>query len=156
MRNDLGVVKAHHAPSEAQRAPRRDARRRGALRSTASLEPVAVDEAFADESASFRDFGADVVLTSKRHRTGTDRIAEAVADVDVSYVINIQGDEPLISPQIIEKVANVLIDNPKALMSTACSPITDIEEIEPHMAALKKVAEGCRLPIPLRLQRRFH
>jgi len=51
-----------------------------------------------------KDFGANVILTSKDHKTGTDRISEVASRIEADIIINIQGDEPLIEPRIVEKV----------------------------------------------------
>ena len=70
------------------------------------------------------------VITDSSYTCGSERVAQVAKDLKADIVVNIQGDEPLISPLVIEKVANVLIDNPKAQMSTACSPISNFEEID--------------------------
>src|SRR5215475_11560359 len=66
-------------------------------------------------------FGAEVLMTARTHRSGTDRIAEVAqlrgwADADI--VVNVQGDEPLIPPAIIDQVAQLLAANPCADIST--------------------------------------
>ncbi len=48
-------------------------------------------------------FGGECVMTSPSHPSGTDRIAEAVAELDVELVVNVQGDEPLIEPRVIDQ-----------------------------------------------------
>ncbi len=53
-------------------------------------------------------FGGEVRMTSAEHRSGTDRIAEAAADVAADIVVNVQGDEPLIPPKLIRQVARIL------------------------------------------------
>ncbi|MEW5895711.1 MAG: 3-deoxy-manno-octulosonate cytidylyltransferase [Candidatus Omnitrophota bacterium] len=58
-------------------------------------------------------FGAKAVMTSSEHQSGTDRIAEAVRNVDADIVVNIQGDEPLISPDVIDRLAAELINADK-------------------------------------------
>ena len=68
--------------------------------------------------AAAREFGAECVLTSPEHQSGTDRIAEAVADLDVEIVINLQGDEPEIDPGNIDYLAKLLMDNPECPMAT--------------------------------------
>jgi 3-deoxy-manno-octulosonate cytidylyltransferase (CMP-KDO synthetase) len=73
--------------------------------------------------------GGQAVLTAGTFVCGSERVAHVAKESKADIIINIQGDEPFISPVVIEKVANVLIDNPKAKMSTACSPIGSIEEI---------------------------
>ena len=68
--------------------------------------------------AAAREFGAECVLTSPDHQSGTDRIAEAVADLDVEIVINLQGDEPEIDPANIDYLAKLMMDNPDCPMAT--------------------------------------
>jgi len=75
------------------------------------------------------DFGGKAVLTAKEHTSGTDRIAEAVADIDVKVVVNIQGDEPLIHPSMIDDVAYYLLNNPGMAMATLMKRIDHEEEI---------------------------
>jgi len=74
--------------------------------------------------------GGKAVITDGGFSCGSDRVAWAARDIKTDLVINIQGDEPMLSPEVIDKVADYLIDNPKAVMSTACSRITDISEID--------------------------
>jgi len=57
--------------------------------------------------------GGNVIMTSSKHQTGTDRIAEAAIDLDADIVVNIQGDEALVNPNYIDKVVNELIENPE-------------------------------------------
>ena len=72
--------------------------------------------------------GYQAVMTRIDHVSGTDRIAE-VADKlawpDDAIVVNVQGDEPLIDPNLINEVALTLAHNPEAVMATACHPIHD-------------------------------
>jgi 3-deoxy-manno-octulosonate cytidylyltransferase (CMP-KDO synthetase) len=63
-------------------------------------------------------FGAECILTSTEHKSGTDRIAEAVADIDVEIVVNLQADEPEIDPQNIDFLARLLTENPDYHMAT--------------------------------------
>jgi 3-deoxy-manno-octulosonate cytidylyltransferase (CMP-KDO synthetase) len=76
-----------------------------------------------------REFGAKVVLTAKGHASGTDRICEVVNPIDVKIVINIQGDEPLIHPVMIDTVARALLDDPLVSMATLMKKIEDPGEI---------------------------
>ncbi|MFK4751856.1 3-deoxy-manno-octulosonate cytidylyltransferase [Oceanobacter antarcticus] len=83
------------------------------------------DQRIADVACSF---GADVVMTSVDHENGTERIAEVARlrgweDHDV--IVNLQGDEPLIPRELIEKTAASLLDRPEAGMSSLCTPIHD-------------------------------
>jgi len=75
-------------------------------------------------------FGGLVRMTSSSHRTGTDRIAEVAAGiVDTDIVVNIQGDEPLLLPDMIDEVIQPLLDEPDLPMSTLCIPILDEEKL---------------------------
>ena len=53
------------------------------------------------------DFGGEAVMTSAEHSSGSDRIAEAIAGIDVDLVVNVQGDEPLIAPQAIDEAVQL-------------------------------------------------
>ena len=75
-------------------------------------------------------FGAECVMTSASHQSGTDRIAEAVAKINVDIVINVQGDEPEIEPANIELLAQLMIKNPKAKMATLIARFDNKEQIE--------------------------
>lgn len=71
-------------------------------------------------------FGASVVMTSPSHPTGTDRIAEAAAQFPTaSHFINIQGDEPLIEPSLVDELATTLAGDESIDLITAASPIRD-------------------------------
>jgi len=71
-------------------------------------------------------FGGNVAMTSTGHPTGTDRIAEAARAIpSATHLINIQGDEPLIDPALIDELAAALADNPDLPMVTAANELTD-------------------------------
>jgi 3-deoxy-manno-octulosonate cytidylyltransferase (CMP-KDO synthetase) len=102
-------------------------------------------------------FGAETVMTAATHQSGTDRIAEVArlrgwADSDI--VVNVQGDEPVIPPALIDQVASLLEANPSAQIATLATPITSIAELmDPN--AVKVVTDGegralyfSRAPIP--------
>ena len=72
--------------------------------------------------------GVQVAMTRADHPSGTDRIAEAIQDLDIDAVINVQGDEPLIDPALIDELAEV-ISTGEWDMATAATPITDEEQI---------------------------
>jgi 3-deoxy-manno-octulosonate cytidylyltransferase (CMP-KDO synthetase) len=75
--------------------------------------------------------GIAACLTSADHLTGTDRLAEAAALLaldDDAIVVNVQGDEPLLSPALIRAVAELLARHPEAAIATACHPINDEAE----------------------------
>jgi 3-deoxy-manno-octulosonate cytidylyltransferase (CMP-KDO synthetase) len=102
-------------------------------------------------------FGAQTVMTAATHESGTDRIAEVArlqgwADSDI--VVNVQGDEPIIPPALIDQVALLLESNPSAQIATLAAPITSLSEfMDPN--AVKVVTDGegralyfSRAPIP--------
>ena len=68
-----------------------------------------------------------VEMTSDKHPSGTDRIAEVIQRLECDAAVNIQGDEPLIDPAVIDAVAKALSGSP---MSTAATPIHDVTEYE--------------------------
>ena len=75
--------------------------------------------------------GIEAVLTRTDHPSGSDRLAEACDLLglgDDEIVVNVQGDEPLIDPALVAAVANLLLDQPAASMSTAAHAINTIEE----------------------------
>lgn len=79
-----------------------------------------------------RAFGAQVVMTQASHQTGTDRIAEVVAKGQFAVddiIVNVQGDEPFIAPQLIAQVAQCLTQS-DAPMSTLCWPIASLEMLK--------------------------
>ena len=104
-----------------------------------SLVAVATD----DEriAAAVEEFGGRAIMTAATHRSGTDRIAEAVSRLgieDTDIVVNIQGDQPLFEPSQIEEVAKPLLDDPAIPMSTLIYRIVKKEEIT-HPNAVKVV-----------------
>jgi len=75
--------------------------------------------------------GVRVLLTQMDHPSGSDRLAEASAILGLKpddLVVNVQGDEPLINPELINQVADLLIQRPTASMSTAAHEIQDLAE----------------------------
>lgn len=99
-------------------------------------------------------FGGKVVLTSPEHKTGTDRIAEAVSDLDVDLVINVQGDEPLVHPEMIEQAMQPFLAEPDLRVTTLISPITepadfiDTTVVKTVVDRKKNVLFFSRSPIP--------
>lgn len=79
--------------------------------------------------AAAKSFGAECVLTSTEHKSGTDRIAEAVADIEADIVVNVQADEPEIEPANIDYVAQLLIDNREIPMATLVTAFNEVEQI---------------------------
>lgn len=88
---------------------------------------IACDHELVAEVA--KGFGANVVMTSKGHTSGTDRIAEVINPLDVKIVLNIQGDEPLVHPTMIDSVARSLLEDKDVSMATVMKKIDDPLEI---------------------------
>ena len=85
---------------------------------------VATDDTRISEAC--QSFGAEVAMTSSEHPTGTDRIAEAASSrPEATHIINIQGDEPLIDPALIDQLGQSLLDDAGVSMATAANPISD-------------------------------
>ncbi len=94
-----------------------------AARSAASSVVVATDDARVEQAV--RDFGGRVVMTSSDHPSGTDRVAEAVGKLgfaDQEIVVNVQGDEPEMPPELIDQVADLLASRQQAALATASAP----------------------------------
>lgn len=87
--------------------------------------------------AAVTAFGGHVHLTSPDHKTGTDRIAEVAASLDAAIVVNLQGDEPLVNPAMIDEVIQPFVAEPELPMSTLCVPI--LEEAALHDPNVVKV-----------------
>jgi len=76
-----------------------------------------------------KGFGGKAVLTSSLHRTGTDRVAEVARNMDADIVVNVQGDEPLIEPEMIDQAIEPLIKDPQVPMATLATRIGSSEEL---------------------------
>jgi len=85
------------------------------------------DERIADAVHDYtaRDCGVRVCMTGSNHSSGTERLAEAVADLDCDVVVNVQGDEPLIDPAAIRAVLEPFDAEPELPMATLAHPIRD-------------------------------
>ncbi len=74
--------------------------------------------------------GNEAVWTSEKHQSGSDRIAEVAEKFsDDSIIVNVQGDEPLISPRTIEKAVDAILQDDSIDMATTCEPIHDAKDI---------------------------
>lgn len=73
-------------------------------------------------------FGGKAVLTSRKHKSGTDRIVEAIKGINCSIVVNIQGDEPFIKPEVIDSAIVPLLKDKNINVSTLAVPI--VKQIE--------------------------
>ena len=105
-------------------------------------------------SAAF-DWGAEVALTSPRHGSGTNRVAEVARKTNqFAYVVNIQGDEPLIDPRLINKLVEKLRSDRKVEIVTAAHPFKNpLDAFSPHQVKVVLDLRGhalyfSRAPIP--------
>ncbi len=99
--------------------------------------------------AAAEGFGARVCMTSPQHRTGTDRLAEVIEKQAIGadeIVVNLQGDEPLMPPELIREVAGKLAARKDAMVATACHAIRDRESlVNPNVVKVVCDAEGYAL-----------
>jgi 3-deoxy-manno-octulosonate cytidylyltransferase (CMP-KDO synthetase) len=126
-----------------------------ARRSNAKRVIVATDsEAIAQALTASR---VEVIMTDEHHMTGTDRLAQACEKLALApdtVVVNVQGDEPLIEPELINEVARALLNDDQAAIATCASPITDPEKLNnPNVVKVVCDAQGhalyfSRAPIP--------
>ncbi|KPJ81055.1 MAG: 3-deoxy-manno-octulosonate cytidylyltransferase [Gammaproteobacteria bacterium SG8_30] len=116
---------------------------------------VATDDARV--SAACAEFGAEVEMTSAEHPSGTDRLAEVAARRgwrESDTVVNVQGDEPLLPPVLVQQVAALLRADPGADVATLGTPIGSLEEfLDPAVVKVVRRADGralyfSRAPIP--------
>ena len=126
-----------------------------AKQSLAHSVVVATDSA--EIMAACDEHRIECLLTSSDHPTGTDRLAEVAQLLKLpadALIVNVQGDEPLIPPGLINQVAQTLADNAKCAISTVAVPITDHAEIDnPNVVkvVLNRAGEALyfsRAPIP--------
>lgn len=108
---------------------------------------VATDDARVE--AAVAAHGIAVCMTRADHPTGTDRLAEAAALLalpDDAIVVNVQGDEPLLDPALMRRMAEVLAARPDAAIATACHPIDDAAEaFNPNVVKVVLDAAGYAL-----------
>jgi 3-deoxy-manno-octulosonate cytidylyltransferase (CMP-KDO synthetase) len=126
-----------------------------ACKSSASEVIVATDDNRIVEACS--NFGAKICLTASTHQSGTDRLQEVVEQLSLQedeIIVNVQGDEPLIAPELINQVANNLAITPWASMASLCELMNDIESVlNPNnvKVVFNKLGEALyfsRAPIP--------
>lgn len=101
------------------------------------------------------DWGAEISLTSSHHRSGTDRIAEVVRKAkEFAFIVNIQGDEPLVDPRLVDKLVEKLRSDRKIDIVTAAHPFSNFAEASsPHQVKVVVDLRGnalyfSRAPIP--------
>ena len=106
------------------------------------------------------DAGFDVVMTSSAHASGTDRLAEVAAIkgwAEHDIVVNMQGDEPLVPPLLLEQVKALLVEDAESVMATLCEPIEDyvtfmrpsvVKVVSQTSKDLQRALYFSRAPIP--------
>jgi len=101
-----------------------------------------------------REFGGDVVMTSAKHPSGTDRIAEAVKKIDCAVVINVQGDEPELPAAYIDQLIEMFDADPALQMATLAVPVEYSDaSLRPNAVKVVLDSQGnalyfSRAPIP--------
>lgn len=117
---------------------------RAALAGAARCVVAADDESILKACA---EHGVHAILTRKDHPSGSDRLAEACSLLGLSgndVVVNVQGDEPLIDPKLIDAVAQLLLARPEASMGTAAHPISSLADYR-NPNVVKVVCDASRL-----------
>lgn len=108
---------------------------------------VATDDARIADAV--RAHGVEAILTRADHPTGTDRLAEAAAALELAAeetVVNVQGDEPLLDPALMRQMAELLAAHPDAAIATACHPIGEAQEaFNPNVVKVTLDARGYAL-----------
>jgi len=89
---------------------------------------VATDDARIESAV--KSFGGNVVMTREDHVSGTDRVAEVAQFHEADIVVNLQGDEPMIEPDALDFVADLLVRHPQAAMSTLATPLHTMEQYQ--------------------------
>lgn len=116
---------------------------------------IATDDERIGETA--RAFGAVCAMTSPAHASGTDRVAEVAAQrkfADDDVIVNVQGDEPLIEPQLVADLAEALRQRPSFDIATAVAPVGSLEEfLDPNCVKAVRAIDGralyfSRAPVP--------
>jgi len=77
-----------------------------------------------------KGFGANVVYTAIAHKSGSDRLTEVAASIDAKIIVNIQADEPLLVPSMIDDVVGAILKDKTLVMATLCHKITNAAEIQ--------------------------
>ncbi len=117
----------------------------------AQLVLIATDDERVADAA--RALGGECLLTSPDHPSGTDRLAEVMAQVEADIYINLQGDEPLVRPEDIATLAEGMLADPSMQVGTLCHPIDASEARNPNAVKVVLAGDGSALyfsrsPIP--------
>lgn len=158
----LGIIPARYASSRFPGKPLVDIQGKSMIRrvyeqasqaGTVERVIVATDDQRIFEHVA--GFGGEVLMTSEEHRSGTDRCAEVAARLpEFELVINIQGDEPFIQPEQIDRTVTPLINNPQAQIATLAKEIHESDKLfNPNIVKVVYSLDGkamyfSRNPIP--------
>jgi len=99
------------------------------VKDATSLDRVLVATDDERIASAVRAFGGEALMTSPRHPTGTDRLAEAAAAVEADIFVNVQGDEPFLDPAGIDAAVRALLEDPALPLSTLSLPLRDAAEM---------------------------
>jgi 3-deoxy-manno-octulosonate cytidylyltransferase (CMP-KDO synthetase) len=80
--------------------------------------------------SAVKAFGGRAKMTSLDHKSGTDRVAEVMREETADIVANVQGDEPLIDPRMIDEAISPLVEDETLLAGTLCTPILHVEDFD--------------------------
>jgi len=106
-----------------------------------SVSRVIVATCDQEIAEAVRAFGGEAVMTSDKHRSGTDRLAEAAASLDADIIVNVQGDEPLIDPVSIERAVEPFSKGDE-VMTSLMVPITREEAQDPNLVKVVVSLDG--------------
>jgi 3-deoxy-manno-octulosonate cytidylyltransferase (CMP-KDO synthetase) len=129
----LAVIPARYASTRLPGKPLADLGGRPVLawvhasaRDCTAFDRVVVATDSQEVAAAAAGFGAEVVMTSSAHETGTDRVAEvAGARPDADVVVNVQGDQPFVTPQMLEALVRPFRESDAPSMATLACPVRD-------------------------------
>ncbi len=146
----LGVIPARYASTRLPGKPLLDLGGRTMLehvyrRAVASKTFVKIIVATDDERIyeAAQRFGGEVVMTGADHPDGSSRVAEVARAIETEYVINIQGDEPLIDPRMLKELAEGLMADPDSDSATVCVPIAGPEDLaNPDIVKVVRAQNG--------------
>lgn len=157
------VIPARYASSRLPGKPLRDIKGKTmiqrvwqqACKSSAARVVIATDDQRIEEAATA--FGAEVCMTRNDHISGTDRLQEVAQTLGLSddqIIVNVQGDEPLIPPEVIDQVATNLAKSSTAGVATLCEPLSSVVDfVNPNTVKVVSDVTGnalyfSRAPIP--------
>ncbi len=111
-------------------------------RSISDVLVATPDQEIADVVSAF---GGRAVMTSALHRSGTDRVAEAAQTTSADIVVNVQGDEPLISPDSIDRAVEPLVADPQAEMASLMMRVDRVSAADPNLVKVVVDRQGFAL-----------